>query len=248
MRIGIISDIHGNIDAFRAVLAEFNRRQVDKYIYLGDLIGMGLHPEECVQLVMQLKDKFLGIVHGNHENYLFYGLPLHNHSDPNREVIPQETIDYFKWNHGLLSPESVAFLKSLPDEQTIETDGAKIFLTHYPIAEGRKYRKFYYTPSLAECEEIFAGFDADVYLFGHTHCMDEQHSDKKHYINPGCTGCPSEVDAAPAGILDINNGQINYEHINVAYDTNKVVDELRAIIPQYPFAEYVIQDFYRKVL
>ena len=49
MRIGIISDVHSNIDALRAVFDEFTDRNVDKIICLGDIIGLGAHPEECVQ-------------------------------------------------------------------------------------------------------------------------------------------------------------------------------------------------------
>ena len=70
MRIGLISDIHSNIDALHAVYQEFEERQVDKVICLGDIIGLGAHPEECIQFLKNHQDKILSIVKGNHEDYL----------------------------------------------------------------------------------------------------------------------------------------------------------------------------------
>ncbi len=245
MKIGIISDLHSNPDAFEAVLAEFDRRQVEKLLFLGDVIGLGAHPEECTQLLMQQRSRLLGAVRGNHENYLINGLPEHNHNDPNREIIPQETIDLFKWNHTQLSKESHDWLVDLPISQTVETDGAKIFITHYPADTNEHYRDFFYKPNASECEHIFEGYDADVYFYGHTHIYNEVKGGK-FYANPGSVGCPIETDSASAGILDLSNGEINYERIDVNYDIDKAIADMRELVPKYPAAGFMIRRFYRK--
>ena len=86
MRIGLISDIHSNIDALHAVYQEFEERQVDKVICLGDIIGLGAHPEECIQFLKNHQDKILSIVKGNHEDYLLKELPIYNHNNKNLDT------------------------------------------------------------------------------------------------------------------------------------------------------------------
>lgn len=245
MRIGIISDIHCNTDAFNAVLDEFDKRGVEKLIFLGDVIGIGVHSEECVKILMSLQHKFLGAVSGNHEGYMLYGPPKYDHNDKSKGEIAPEVLELFRWNHGQLSPESVDFLKNLPTEQTIETDGAKIYITHYPAKERFHYQDYYDRPDLAQCKDLFASHDANVYLYGHTHYYNEGR-DEKYFINPGSVGCPIRTNSASAGILDINNGEIHFEHINVQYDIEKTIREMLEVARQYPAAYYMLHKFYRK--
>lgn len=56
MKIGVITDIHSNIDALNAVLNKFQEIQVDKIICCGDIIGIGVDPEETVQALLRIKD------------------------------------------------------------------------------------------------------------------------------------------------------------------------------------------------
>ena len=56
MKIGIITDLHSNIDALNAVLQEFDRLNVEKIICLGDMIGIGLYPEETMQELLKIKN------------------------------------------------------------------------------------------------------------------------------------------------------------------------------------------------
>jgi len=68
MRIGIMTDIHSNIQALDAVLKEFDRREVEKIICCGDIIGIGPNPEETVQMLIKRKHSLIS-VRGNHEKY-----------------------------------------------------------------------------------------------------------------------------------------------------------------------------------
>ena len=81
MRIGIISDVHSNIDALRAVFQEFTDQGIDKIICLGDIIGLGAHPEECAQFLEKRQSQLLASLRGNHEDYLLKELPVYNHND-----------------------------------------------------------------------------------------------------------------------------------------------------------------------
>ena len=51
MKIAIISDIHGNLEALKATLKDIEKRKVDKIICLGDIIAKGVHPKECISLI-----------------------------------------------------------------------------------------------------------------------------------------------------------------------------------------------------
>jgi diadenosine tetraphosphatase ApaH/serine/threonine PP2A family protein phosphatase len=64
MRIGIFSDVHANLEALQAVLSEYQRNHIDRYVCLGDIVGYGANPNECCQIVRDLTDL---VVLGNHD-------------------------------------------------------------------------------------------------------------------------------------------------------------------------------------
>ena len=66
MRIAIISDIHGNLEALKSTLQDIEKRNIDKIICLGDTIAKGVHPKECLELV---KENCEVVVQGNTDRY-----------------------------------------------------------------------------------------------------------------------------------------------------------------------------------
>ena len=250
MRFGIISDIHSNATALRAVLAEFSRLDVDHIICLGDAIGIGAHPDETVQLLKN-QPLPLTMVRGNHEDYLLKELPVYNHNDKNNEKLPQAIIDLFRWNHEQLSSDSIEFLRQWHREATIDAgNGYQIFVSHYPVDElSGKYRKFYMLPNITECREIFAGKPGDILLFGHTHirCAERGYKDHRFFINPGSVGCPIGTDSASAGVLDVNSHFVNYEQLDVDYDIDHEIDAMLALNSDLPAVNYTVGEFYRNL-
>ncbi len=246
MRIGIISDVHSNIDALRAVFQEFTTRGVEKVICLGDILGLGAHPEECVQFLKEHQNQMLAIIRGNHEDYLLKELPIYNHNNKNLDKLPQEIIDLFKWNHEQVSSDSVEFLKQLPREKIITVEGYKIFACHYPIDQLGKYRKFYYRPNSTQCKLLFKGINSEIFLFGHTHirCVAKTHTGEL-FINPGSVGCPIGIEAASAGILNISDSKLSYEQIDVPYDIDRAIDDMMQHSSELPAIDYTVNRFYR---
>lgn len=104
MKLGIITDIHNNLIALKAVLERFRQMQCDKIICCGDIIGIGPYPEETVQFIMQIPN--LIAVQGNHERYLLEGMPK---IYPNKEHMRYEEMKHHKWEHNLLSKKSLHF-------------------------------------------------------------------------------------------------------------------------------------------
>lgn len=248
MRIGIISDIHSNIDALRAVFKEFVDRDVEKIICLGDIIGLGAHPEECVQFLRERQNMIVATVRGNHENYLLKELPVHDHNDASYGKLPQEILDLFRWNHGQISQSSIGYLRQLPQAAMIEVEQQKIYACHYPTDQLGTYRKFFYRPNSAQCRQLFEGIQANILLFGHTHIRCAVRAiNGQLFINPGSAGCPIGIEAASAGILNIQDQHLSYEQIDAPYDVDRAIQDLLKHSSQLPAIDYTVSRFYRSL-
>ncbi len=239
MKLGVITDVHSNILALDAVLNEFEKRNVDKILCAGDVIGIGPRSEEVVQRLIGIKDKLI-IVRGNHEGYLIDGMPECVH---NRAVRMGERANHM-WNHSRLSEESKEFLYKLPKVQYLTVENINICILHYPMDENGKYKRHIKLPNIEEVEELFSNFNADVFIFGHNHTFSVNERKGKWYINSGSLGCPVGNDFSTCGILSIENGVISFEQLKVKYDVNAVIDDIRKL--NYPESDNMIKDFFEK--
>ena len=234
MKIGIITDIHSNIQALDAVLKEFDRIKVDKIICCGDIIGIGLSPEETVQALIKRKDILIA-VRGNHEQYLLQGLPKNVHDDKRKMSL--EEIKNHEWNHSKLSEESKKFIRELPQSKNIEIENKKIYIVHYP--SDKKHVKH---PNIDENKEMFKEIEADIFLFGHTHTVSVNNKENRWYINSGSLGCPMESNVAQAGILEINRDKTDFKCLNIEYEVEEVIERIRNT--KFHFHEEIIKIFY----
>lgn len=239
MKLGIITDIHSNKVALEAVLQEFEKRNVNKIICCGDIIGIGPFPEETVQILIKNKDKLIA-VKGNHEQYLLEGLPEKVHDDK-RSMEPEE-IGNHKWNHSKLSEISKEFINGILEYKKIEIENKKIYIEHYPKNEKGEYKKNIRNATIEENEDMFSEIDADIVVYGHTHATSINNKDGKWYINVGTLGCPMLDDNANAGILIIEKGKVDFEHLSVKYNVEEVIQEIEKI--KFPFYKEVLRIFY----
>ena len=125
MKLGVITDIHSNLVALEVVVEKLQELQCDKIICCGDIIGIGPYPEETVQYLMQIPD--LIAVRGNHEKYLLDEMPTEY---PNEEHMGYEEMKHHKWEHSLLSKESVDFLRNLPYRVNIKSESYTLSVLH----------------------------------------------------------------------------------------------------------------------
>ena len=243
MKIGIISDVHSNIDALKEVFKRFNDEKVDKVICIGDVIGIGPYSEKCIQFLMNNKNMLLSFVKGNHENYLLNGIPKKNHNEENAKPMTEEQIATHVWNHSRLNSEQIEFIRNLQDKDFLEIEGKKILIEHYPMDENSKFKRFIKNSSREEINELFKEKQADVYLFGHTHQKYYLEDNCKYYINPGSLGCPINAKGASAGILEIYDDKIEYRQLEIEYDIEKVINEIEQL--DYPLCDFMINKFYK---
>ena len=237
MKYGIITDIHNNVVALRAVLKRLDQMKCDRIICCGDIIGIGPYPEQTVQEVSHIPG--LLSVRGNHEGYLLEGMPAEY---PNVENMSLGEMDHHRWEHNLLSEGSVAFLRAMPYRIDFSTEGLDITVIHSCMDRDGHFSGSKKNPAKSDLAEMFADVESDIILYGHDHERNICKSDKL-YINVGSLGCPSrDRNFARAGVLTIENGKAAIETIDVLYDVEEVIQEIDKI--NYPEADVIKKFFY----
>ncbi|MCH5318070.1 MAG: metallophosphoesterase family protein [Eubacterium sp.] len=237
MKLGVITDIHNNLPALKAVIEKLNQMNCDKIICCGDIIGIGPCPEETVQYMMQIPN--LIAVRGNHEKYLLEGMPSEY---PNEENMGFEEMKHHKWEHSLLSAGSIVFLKGLPYKTDITCEGFNVSVMHSCMDTDGHYISYKMNPSADDLNKMFADVNSDIILYGHDHCRNICKGDKL-YINVGSLGCPArDKNIARGGILKIEKENAEVQPIDVEYNVSEVIDLIDKI--NYPDADNIKKYFY----
>ena len=181
MKIAAISDIHGNLAALDAVLADIAQRGVDVIVNLGDIVSGHLQPRETAARLMALA---LPTIRGNHERQLL--------GDPARMGVS----DAFA--RAQLLPEQLAWINALPATLRLRHD---VLLVHGTPASDLVYFLDTVTPQgsrAATLDEVSARIgdaDAALVLCGHTHMPRAlQLPDGWLVVNPGSVGLQAYDD------------------------------------------------------
>lgn len=237
MKYGIITDIHNNVTALRAVLERLGQMNCDRIICCGDIIGIGPDPEETVQEMIRIPG--LIAVRGNHEKYLLEGMP---EEYPNEENMSYGEMEHHRWEHRLLSDESIAFLQSLPYRIDFECEGFTVSVMHSCMDAEGHFSGSRRNPDRSDLQAMFAGADSDIILYGHDHARNICQGEK-YYINVGSLGCPSgDRNIARAGVLRIEDGKAGMEPVDVMYNAEEVIRRIDTI--HYPDSETIKKVFY----
>lgn len=227
MRYGLISDIHGNLEALNAVLSEIDKLQIDTILCLGDVVGYGPNPNECVQLV---RERAAVCLIGNHDEAALGRVDLEFFNYIAREAI--------EWTMKQLNRESIDYLSSRPYTYEFEDN----LIVHASPDEPRRWN---YIISLEDAEQSFAAFTQQLCFIGHSHTpwvidlpptgrMQVRqdypvifHEEHRYLINVGSIGQPRDRNPAAAfGILDTQKKE--YALKRAPYDVNKTQKKIRA--------------------
>ncbi len=147
----ILTDIHGNLEALEAVLADLERVKPASVVCLGDFVGYGASPNECIE---RLRPRLEEAVIGNHDLAAVGRLALRSfHADAAAAA---------RWTDGTLTPENRAWLESLPLERPWR--GAR--LVHAAPREPSEWR---YVLSARDALGEFGAFEERVCFIGHSH-------------------------------------------------------------------------------
>lgn len=174
MKIAILSDIHGNIDALKSVAESW-----DELWVLGDLVNYGPDPGGVIEFVRQ---KAAVVVRGNHDHAVGAG------ENPRCSPAFREMAHAMQaYSESVLTAEQKSYLRQLPLSAQREADGRRFFLCHAAPADPLfKYgppEPAFWTPEMASV-------NADILLVGHTHLPFVMDLGAKCVANPGSVGQP----------------------------------------------------------
>ena len=230
MRYLIISDIHANLAAFEAVLADAEGRY-DKVWCLGDMVGYGPDPNECVELLLTLNHLCIA---GNHDWAVLGKLDIDDFNPDARFAS--------LWTRDQLNDDVREYLDNLPTG-LIEED-------IYTLVHGSpRHHIWEYILYPAVAQPNFKHFDTSYCFVGHTHspviflesedpktlcdaAIPEYNNgptrlgERRLIVNPGSVGQPRDGDARAAyGLLDIE--ERTFEHRRIKYPVSVTQDKMK---------------------
>lgn len=191
MKVAVISDIHGNMQALEAVLYDIESEKCDKIFCLGDLAMAGPEPAKTVELIKKLYDERhekggFELIQGNTDEMIGnYNQEIDTRVKKAFPIMGQALEDDAK-----VIPDNLKnFLKNLPKQAEVEIEGLKILLVHG--SPRRNDENILPGLPVEEVEEMLVGTDADVIFCGHTHIPCGYQTRKRQtVINDGSVGRP----------------------------------------------------------
>jgi predicted phosphodiesterase len=241
LRLGLISDVHGNATALDAVLADGSAVGIAAWWVLGDLAAIGPQPTATLERLANLpKVRF---VRGNTDRYVITGeRPWPHAADIVKDQSLRPLFDAieasFSWTRDVLTTEWLAFLSALPCEQQLRlSDGTTLLGIHAsPSSDDGPG----ITPEIDDHDlaALLAGSDADVICGGHTHQATDRRLNRQRVVKLGSVSNPitSDLRATYVVIDDDPHGHA-LVHRRVAYDHAHVLEQLR--LSSHPEAGYL---------
>jgi predicted phosphodiesterase len=228
MRYGLLADVHGNLDALRAVVNALDHHGVDRYLVAGDLVGYGPYPNECVAAVAELP---ASCVAGNHD-LIALGLL----SDQRCIELARRSL---AWTREVLDDDARAFLAALPPTVTVP---GGVVVAHGSLDDPQEYTSTS-GQALAQLARVQDGDGAGVLVLGHTHRplafgrrsgwlptrgRTALPPSDAVLLNPGAAGQSRELRArARFAILDLDAQQTRF--FSIPYDVEACRAALRRV-------------------
>jgi predicted phosphodiesterase len=255
-RIALFSDVHANLSALRAVLADIEGRAIDSIYCLGDLVDFAPWPNEVIELIRRLR---IPTLMGNHDVRIAFDRPLfplakHGATETAARI---RAIDFTR---SRVTTENKQFLGGLPTQIQIsfpakdgpakgghgnDGDGGdtRILLVH---ASPRSLDEYLYeNHSAEELAGFFTEHRIDVLVMGHTHrsyIREVELADGRAglAINTGSVGrTKEETPEATYLLLTLDEGAVEAEIVRVSYPVEEVIEAIRASeIPDF-YAEFL---------
>lgn len=250
MKFAVISDIHGNLPALDAVMADVEKENVDTYIFVGDYCISHPYPDECIAKIRSLDKKYA--VRGNEEQY------LENLIGKDRSDWTDGQMQISYWCYQKIKPDNLRYLLSLPAEIELIDNGVWLHIAHSSEAfigkceyrdwstagVAARYKDEWIMQEALEADirdyfnhheqfqEVFSRLENGIYIFGHSHVQWSYQSGdgKKILLNPGSCGLPLDCikEGVPYTILAVTEeGNVVIEERRAAFDKEKYITLFR---------------------
>jgi len=218
MIYAVISDIHGNLEALLSVLEYIKScdENIDRIICLGDIVGYGADPGECIKATREVSDIILA---GNHDFAVCQLTSMEDFNDYAKEAV--------LWSRNSLNNDEINFLKGLPLKYREENIG----FVHASLNQPGSWK---YILRAIDTYVDFQIMESEVLFIGHTHIpvifedaketvniltSPEIHldSNKKYIINPGSVGQPRDRDPRASFVI-FDSDKKDVKRIRIEYD------------------------------
>lgn len=224
MRHALLSDVHGNLPALEAVLADVAKRGVDDMVCLGDFVGYGADPNECIA---RLEDRIEWGLLGNHDQAVVDPSVLSDFNDDAAAAA--------RWTRRQLTPRNLAYLGARP--LFARWHGAR--LAHASPSDPGSWN---YLITADDAEQEFEWFDEPVCFVGHTHmpivfqwshgieAVSHEHRfqarrDRRYLIVVPSVGQPRDGDPR-AGYLVWDDESWTFEQVRLEYDIERAAQRI----------------------
>jgi len=214
MRIAVLSDIHANLPALKAVLAKLDTLTYDGAISLGDQVGYGPFPNEVIDI---LREREIPTVLGNHDAGAVERISLRMFREPNHSLLA--------WTRDNLTAENREYLLKAP----LTMEGKSWIAAHSSPVNPEQWT---YLNSAPICRDVLDKIPHTFCLVGHTHIAGvipdrigvfRVKPGHRFVINPGSIGQPRDSSRmASFGILDTQAA--TWEHYQVAWPKDETLE------------------------
>ncbi|OON97573.1 MAG: hypothetical protein ATN36_02930 [Epulopiscium sp. Nele67-Bin005] len=211
MKLAFFSDIHGNVEAFKAVIEDIRSKDIDfeNVFCLGDSVGYGPRPNEVINLIRDLK---ITSVLGNYDSAV-----ASNMSTPSR------TNNAYDWTVAYLTPENKEFIRNFEDGISVVRNKKSFFLRHGSLFSNSEY---IFEDDTQRQMDMAHYLDEDVIVMGHTHLPYAKEVNGKIFINTGSVGKPKDGDNRACYCVVNVEDEISVEFFRLDYDIDKVIEEI----------------------
>ena len=242
MRLALISDIHGNEIALKAVLDDIADEGVGDLVFLGDVATLGPNPRAAIEL---LQSQNCPCIMGNHDEFLLTPQLVHKYTQA------PEVISAIDWCRDQLSSVDLEFIRTFRPKIELTIDGIKLLLFH---GSPRSHMEnLLATTSSETIDEIFEGEDAEVMVGGHTHIQMLRQHQGRLIINAGSVGQPFKefvagnppqlLSHAEYALIEIVRGNVAVLLKRIRLDQEKLLHSARA--SGSPLRSWLIQQYHK---
>jgi len=225
MRYAILADIHANLEALQAVLEDTRQQNCTHYVCLGDVVGYGANPKECLDLIKSMN---MPVVKGNHDEYISV--------DDDPEGFNDAAAEAVTWTRAQLTPEDRKWLRELKYFRLV----ANFSIVHATLDAPQRWG---YVFEKLEAAASFTYQNTQVCFFGHTHVPVAFVRDttvrggtyskfrvepgKKYFVNVGSIGQPRDGNPKAAYVI-YDMAQQTIELRRLDYDIASAQKKIRA--------------------
>jgi len=226
MRLAVLGDIHGNVGALEAALADIKRHKPDRLVVTGDLTFNGPRPAETIERVRALEKDGALVIAGNTD--IAVADADYAAAFPWLDDVPATHRAAAEWAHDQLSDEQLDYLRRLPSERRLWVEGLLVLACH--ASPGSMTAGLPADLDPTTTVERVTRSDARVIACGHTHVADVRELGRKLILNPGSCGYAFDGDPAACWALltmpDDDDAQPSAELFRPAYDAAAAAEEV----------------------